>query len=559
MDWLQERLSRAHQEKVDKNTGKALCEVRWRGRKVGYGCLVKDPLVKNPKLSKYFIITTRKVITEEKFGYPYQVVLNKSNSKTKTFHLLDIMKSSTFDVPSTLNASVNDEERNEDGQISGDDYKPKEPIFLGSTLVVVLIDSRSPKLRCGIRGRKCSVLKNLPRMASADDSIKEYFYYNANKEMCKYLTGNDDSPKVSALGHDTILFRSANTHMAMTAVRMFLSSSSTRPAFTDTLEKMLGTGDEDEPDAPRGSSSSVGEDREHNGEMEEQHPSTENEPSAVVGRIKPTQPPGSYVNARDDWNRTPLMWAAENGALDFVKDLIKLGADPFAEDFGGWNSLHFAAQCDNPDLIEVLLNQGLDTESKNARSETPVMIAALNGNFRVVNTLKGKNAELLAVDQRSYTLLHFAAGGGNCEILQTLEDIGIDIETKGAEGMTPLMVATKESKLKTVEYLLRKGAKPSNVDANGWNSLHWASSIGSIDIIDLILEKNPKLIESKTKMLLTPLIISVCHNQPSVLEFLLKKGADPSAKDRDGKNALYHIPKIDVERIKKLLLKYATD
>ena len=66
-----------------------------------------------------------------------------------------------------------------------------------------------------------------------------------------------------------------------------------------------------------------------------------------------------------------------------------------------------------------------------------------------------------------------------------------NIESKTADGQTPLVIAVYFGKLEGVKYLLEKGANPLAKDNNGLDSLHYTLSRNS-DFLDLLLSHGAK-------------------------------------------------------------------
>ncbi|HEV3083500.1 MAG TPA: ankyrin repeat domain-containing protein [Gemmataceae bacterium] len=63
---------------------------------------------------------------------------------------------------------------------------------------------------------------------------------------------------------------------------------------------------------------------------------------------------GADPNARDQWQRTPLHWAAANGHTELARLLIEKGADPTAMDKWQNTPLHWAAAKGHTDIVKLL-------------------------------------------------------------------------------------------------------------------------------------------------------------------------------------------------------------
>ncbi|KAH3745073.1 gamma-secretase-activating protein [Pelomyxa schiedti] len=70
---------------------------------------------------------------------------------------------------------------------------------------------------------------------------------------------------------------------------------------------------------------------------------------------------GAEVDATDDEDRTPLLWAADRGHLNLVKELLRRGANVNHQDSDGQTALHYSVSCGHKELTEYLLTvDGLD-------------------------------------------------------------------------------------------------------------------------------------------------------------------------------------------------------
>ncbi|PFX16017.1 ankyrin repeat and EF-hand domain-containing protein 1-like [Stylophora pistillata] len=174
--------------------------------------------------------------------------------------------------------------------------------------------------------------------------------------------------------------------------------------------------------------------------------------------------PGFSVDSKDATGRTSLRNASLNGSVQAMKGLIKRGADPSLVDNRGWNALHFAATGGDTDVIDLILTHLPDIESETAPGYTPLMVAALNGKLHAVKWFVGKGANVTCVDNNRWNMLHFAAHGGDTDFINPILTHLPDIESKTAQGYTPLMVAALNGKLHAVKWFVEKGANVTCVD-----------------------------------------------------------------------------------------------
>ena len=245
------------------------------------------------------------------------------------------------------------------------------------------------------------------------------------------------------------------------------------------------------------------------------------------------------IESKTSQGRTPLMMAALGGKLQAVKWFLEKGATVNCDDNRGWNTLHFAAEGGDTDIIDIIHTHLPNVDSKTNEGHTPLMVAAFNGKLPVVKWFLEKGATVTLKDKAGWNMLHFAAQGGDTDILDLIHNHVPNIESRSLVGITPLMVAVGNCKLHAVQWFIEKGASVACVVENGCNILHFAAKNCDPDIIHRILTYVPD-IESKTAFGETPLIIAVRHGKLQSVKYLLERGANPLAKDKNGRDSLYH-------------------
>lgn len=108
------------------------------------------------------------------------------------------------------------------------------------------------------------------------------------------------------------------------------------------------------------------------------------------------------------------------------------------------------------------------------------------------------------------------------------------------KGVTPLMVAAGEGKLRVVEKLLRDGAQVNAADSDGITALHYAATGRDLKVVQALLRAGAD-INARTKANGTPLMSSLGspYSSKEIALALINAGADVNIVDTDGETALW--------------------
>ncbi|KAH6626149.1 ankyrin repeat-containing domain protein [Chaetomium sp. MPI-SDFR-AT-0129] len=118
--------------------------------------------------------------------------------------------------------------------------------------------------------------------------------------------------------------------------------------------------------------------------------------------------------------QTPLLWAAAEGHLTVVRQLLETGAEVGLTDDRGRTLLSLAAGNGHGEIAKLLLEQGAQAESADDQGRTPLSWAAANGYEAVVRMLLDKGAKADSVDEEGWTPLLRAAASKHDATVQLL-------------------------------------------------------------------------------------------------------------------------------------------
>ena len=155
-----------------------------------------------------------------------------------------------------------------------------------------------------------------------------------------------------------------------------------------------------------------------------------------------------------------------------------------------------AAKHGNKAKVEKLISDGVNKDVKGENDFTPLHFAVWNGHINVINFLIGKNADVNAKDYWGRTPLHLAAEKINDNIARALfthPEIDINAETYDkpkANKRTPLHIAARSGRLKTLKALLEKNPTVNAQDNNNDTPLHLAARWNRYKIAEELIAHN---------------------------------------------------------------------
>ena len=118
---------------------------------------------------------------------------------------------------------------------------------------------------------------------------------------------------------------------------------------------------------------------------------------------------GADIEARNEYGKMPLHFAAEFSNARVVRVLIDLGADVNALSENGSTALHFATKRCNVEIVRTLLAAGADANAINSRGLTPLHHAAIWGTVKMVRLLIDSGSDARIVDTDGLKPLEYAA------------------------------------------------------------------------------------------------------------------------------------------------------
>jgi ankyrin len=263
---------------------------------------------------------------------------------------------------------------------------------------------------------------------------------------------------------------------------------------------------------------------------------------------------------------TALMFASQNGFHDVVNTLIQAKADIHKMTDTGRTALSLAASSGRADIINTLLtsdpsalstsltthqaNQPSHSNTRDITPENPLCLAVRCGHEDVASALLQHNAYVDTVDRSGWTSLMSAARLRYISMIKLLLNAGADANMGGGDsGLTPLGLAAEYSTSEAVKLLL-DGKADVNACFDGENSaLSRAIQVGNLDIVNTLLAAGAdvKMVYwSKQTSLMMAMESRYRYTHYSrehlstsclaIIRVLVSAGADVDAKNSDGES-----------------------
>jgi ankyrin repeat protein len=253
---------------------------------------------------------------------------------------------------------------------------------------------------------------------------------------------------------------------------------------------------------------------------------------------------GAAVDARAVDGTTALHWAVRADRLDTVRVLLESGADASAADRYGITPLYLAAENGNAAVIAALLDAGADVNGVAPIGETALMTAVRTGALDAVVLLLDRGADIDARDREfEQTALMLAVREAHPEVVALLLDHGADVDARTRVGPTPNFVPPcKGTGCGSEGVGINRGGLPDRgrraAALGGMTPLLYAARDGRVREAELLVAAGADL-ELAEANGMRPLLMALLNNQLPVARLLLAHGADVNADDFWGRTPLF--------------------
>jgi ankyrin len=225
---------------------------------------------------------------------------------------------------------------------------------------------------------------------------------------------------------------------------------------------------------------------------------------------------GARVNAANDLGATPLWVAAQNGSEAMVRRLLAAGADPNLALLAGETPLMVASRSGKSAVVEQLIVKGAQLNARGARQQTALMWAASQQHPEVVKVLLAHGADLSLRSAKWSQMMAVPPHG----YLPYNREIPAGDETA-------LLFAARVGDLESAKLLVAAGANVNDADAWGVSALTLAAHSGFTPLVEFLLDKGAD--PSAMRAGFAPIHEAIMRRDEPMVAALLAHGADANA------------------------------
>lgn len=242
---------------------------------------------------------------------------------------------------------------------------------------------------------------------------------------------------------------------------------------------------------------------------------------------------------------TLVTWAAQHAQTAVLRWLHERGVDVRASDSKNRSAAHLAAGFGHEEVLRVLHTElGVELERSRAGKRTSIHFAAIGGSVGSLRTLAALGVDLEARADDGMTPADLARAWGHPTAVEALAELA----AARAEAHEPLFAAVAEARLADVQdaltavvsaWVQRKGpAMGALRNAEGHTLATWATQHRRDDVL-LVLKARGVDLNAPNSRGAAPMHVAAWNGDRHMLQALADLGADFDVRTRNGKTPVH--------------------
>lgn len=239
--------------------------------------------------------------------------------------------------------------------------------------------------------------------------------------------------------------------------------------------------------------------------LHERHARLQHALSRGIGAIAAAVKEGGLAPLPAELGRRALAEAVGFRMQRLVDLLLVAGADPNLADDRGETPIYSAITygTERSEIVKSLLAAGANPNGQPGKR--PIWEAAFRGDLTGLDMLLAAAASTDVKNQHGATLLHIAVEFGRTGVVQRLLEIGLPIDARDFTGNTPLHYAAH-------------------------------SDSGTLPVVSLLIGAGAD-VDARSSTGITPALEAAGRGHMTMFAELISRGADPLARDNEGRGA----------------------
>lgn len=243
-------------------------------------------------------------------------------------------------------------------------------------------------------------------------------------------------------------------------------------------------------------------------------------------------------------NAQPMLHASLKGHLAVMETLERAGASFHTQSRTGWTPVYHAAASGFLDILEACQKRGLALDSVDNSGYTPALLAAYNGRINTLDYLLDHGARIVVSRNPSVAndwnpddmnLFKLAIQGGRLELIKNLAEVR-KIEPLRTYQLGAACISYTKAEI--LEWLVTNDyVAPDPENDEYLDPLMLACSAGYLDAVRILYKAGWSLFR-KSETGHSLFWLACVHERINVAKWLLKRGANATETDNDGKTLL---------------------